>query len=142
MAKSGLLPGIVLIGYLSYHMVKNWSRDGERYRQHSKIFRWGYIIGIVSSLAVIWGESLTKGKLRKIIVIYDLNRQDLGELIMFSFLGIGVYTLAYWKEEEAKLIEDLELREKEIAKMKNSEKNLKRLYWGFVIALVATNIWS
>lgn len=142
MAKSGLLPAIVSIGYLSYNMIKNWSRDGERYRQHSKIFRWGYIIGIVSSLAIIWGESLTKGELRKTIVIYGLNRNDLGGLIIFSVMGIGAYTLAYWKEEEAKLIEDLELREKEIAKMKNAGKKLKRLYWGLVIALAVTYIWS
>lgn len=58
MKKSFILPAIGIICGLSYHMVKNWSRDGERYRQHSKIFRWGYIIGILSSLLMIWGERL------------------------------------------------------------------------------------
>lgn len=45
--KSFIVPAIGIICGLSYHMVKNWSRDWERYRKNSKIFRWGYIIGII-----------------------------------------------------------------------------------------------
>lgn len=137
MKKSVIVPAIVLIGYLSYHMVKNWSRDGERYRQHSKIFRWGYIIGILSSLLMIWGERLLYSEMSDAEFVYGVTISDMGLLIFLTGVGIVIYTGMYWKIEEAKLIKDLELRETEIAKMKKIKRKLLTYYWGFILVLVA-----
>ena len=132
MKKSFIVPAIGIICGLSYHMVKNWSRDGERYRQHSKIFRWGYIIGIVSLLLVIFGERLMYGELSENL-LFGVSISDIGLMFTNIGFGIGIHTSVYWKVEEAKLIEDLELREKEVEKRKNSGKKLELLYWGIVL---------
>lgn len=137
MKKSFIVPAIGIICGLSYHMVKNWSRDGERYRQNSKIFRWGYIIGILSSLSVIVGERLIYSEHSSNLIVDGVTISDIGRWIAFTGTGIGIHAFTNWKVEEAKLIEDLELRETEIAKMKKLKRKALTYYWGFILVSVA-----